>query len=123
MRDKILIEALEKIATHNSQMADYITLCEVKKMAVHALSEYNKAGEEPEDFDLQNQVREHIKNDKLFDWHELMTEYEMECLEQLLLTFNPLFQPGSIGYSQWAKYIDANRTQSPNAGDQNQNLK
>lgn len=55
--------------------------------------------------DLQNSVREHIKQDNLFDWHEALTENEMTYLENLLLTFCPLFPPGSIGYEQQRKHI------------------
>lgn len=50
--------------------------------------------------DLQDQVRKHILDDKLFDWHEALSGNEMEYLEQLLLTFCPIFQPGSIGYAK-----------------------
>ncbi len=52
--------------------------------------------------DLQNQVREHIKQD-LFHWDEALTDEEMIFLEQLLLTFAPMFYPGSIGFEKTVK--------------------
>jgi septal ring factor EnvC (AmiA/AmiB activator) len=52
--------------------------------------------------DLQKQVRDHIKDD-LFDWDEALTGEEMIFLEQLLLTFAPMFSPGSIGFGKTVK--------------------
>jgi hypothetical protein len=50
--------------------------------------------------DLQDQVRAHIKADRLFDWHEAMTNEAMTYLENLLLTFAPMFYPGSVGFAK-----------------------
>jgi len=49
--------------------------------------------------DLQKQVRTHI-NEDLFDWDEALTDEEMIFLEQLLLTFAPMFNKGSIGFAK-----------------------
>lgn len=57
--------------------------------------------------DLQDQVREHINNDKLFDWREALTEVEMVFLQNLLLTFNPLCPPGSIGFEEQKRHIQS----------------
>lgn len=54
----------------------------------------------PEYIDLQDQVRNHIKQQKLFDWHEALSENEMVYLEDLLLTYAPIFYPGSIGFER-----------------------
>jgi hypothetical protein len=59
--------------------------------------------------DLQEQVRAHIRNDKLFDWDEALSGNEMTHLEQLLLTFNPLCPPGSIGYEEQVRHIARHR--------------
>ena len=56
--------------------------------------------------DLQVQVREHIKNHDLIDWEEMLTENEMTILENLLLTFNPLCPPGSIGFEEQKRHIN-----------------
>lgn len=53
--------------------------------------------------DLQDQVREHIKQHDLFDWNEALTGEEMTYLENLLLTFMPIVPPGSIGYEKLMK--------------------
>lgn len=58
------------------------------------------AGEEKEIVveDLQEQVRNHIASDKLYDWREALTDEEISYLENLLMTFAPQFCPGSIGF-------------------------
>jgi hypothetical protein len=55
--------------------------------------------------DLQVQVRDHIKHHDLFDWHEALSDNEMTLLENLLLTFNPLCPPGSIGFEEQKRHI------------------
>lgn len=60
--------------------------------------------------DLQNQVRDHIASHDLFHWHEALTENEMTYLENLLLTFCPLFPKGSIGYNKWIDYLSSQPT-------------
>jgi uncharacterized protein YfeS len=47
--------------------------------------------------DLLQQVRAHIKSHKLFNWDEALTGYEMELLEDLLLTFSPKLRQGTVG--------------------------
>jgi hypothetical protein len=59
--------------------------------------------------DLQDQVRAHIRNDKLFNWDEALSDNEMTYLEQLLLTFNPLCPPGSIGFEEQVRHIAKHR--------------
>lgn len=54
----------------------------------------------PEWIDLQEQVRTHIKKHDLFNWDEALTEEEMSYLENLLLTFAPIFYPGSVGFKE-----------------------
>jgi hypothetical protein len=66
--------------------------------------------------DLLDQVRKHIKADNLFDWHEALTENEMEYLENLMLTFCPLFPPGSMGQKkqdEHAKKLSQPASQQP----------
>lgn len=53
--------------------------------------------------DLQDQVRRQIKEHDLFNWHEELSEEEMIYLENLLLTFCPIFPKGSIGYEKQNK--------------------
>lgn len=69
--------------------------------------------------DLHDQVRAHIRKDKLYDWSEAMTDNEMTYLENLLLTFNPLCPPGSIGYEEQARHIAKYRgaNSSQHSGD------
>lgn len=55
--------------------------------------------------DLLVQVREHIRKDNLFDWHEALSENEMTYLENLLLTYAPQFPVGSIGYNEQRKAL------------------
>lgn len=58
--------------------------------------------------DLLQQVRKHIKED-LFEWDEALTDEEMIFLEQLLLTFAPMFYPGSVGFEKTVRpYIAQN---------------
>lgn len=57
--------------------------------------------------DLQDQVREHINSHDLFDWHEALTENEMIYLKNLLLTFNPLCPPGSIGFEKQKRHTQS----------------
>lgn len=58
--------------------------------------------------DLQEQVRNHIKADR-FNWNEALTGNEMLFLENLLLTFCPITQPGSIAYEKWKSHIAASQ--------------
>lgn len=57
----------------------------------------------PDVEDLQEQVRKHISAHNLFNWDEALTGEEMTYLENLLLTFAPIFQPGSIGFEKAVK--------------------
>lgn len=67
--------------------------------------------------DLQKQVRDHIKAHDLFDWHEALTENEMILLENLLLTFAPMFSPGSVGFEKTIRpYLKSQPTDEPDAG-------
>ena len=52
---------------------------------------------------LQEQVRKHIASHDLFDWNEALTDNEITYLENLLLTFAPIFPPGSIGFDESVK--------------------
>lgn len=54
----------------------------------------------PDVEDLQEQVRKHISAHDLFNWDEALTGEEMTYLENLLLTFAPIFYPGSIGFEK-----------------------
>jgi hypothetical protein len=47
--------------------------------------------------DLLVQVKDHIKSHKHFNWDEALTDNEMEMLEDLLLTFNPILPPRTVG--------------------------
>lgn len=78
--------------------------------AVDAHNEFYNSGQSVEpidnvegETDLQDQVREHIKQHDLFDWDEALTGEEMIYLENLLLTFMPIVPPGSIGYEKLMK--------------------
>lgn len=71
---------------------------EVAKHDKAPLSKQSGVEGEKEDYvDFQEQVRQHIRNDKLYNWDEALTDEEMLCLEQLLLTFNPKLPPGTLG--------------------------
>lgn len=59
-----------------------------------------------EETDLHQQVIDHIRNYKLFDWDEALSDNEMSLLEDMFMSFNPLCPPGSIGFEEQKRHIE-----------------
>lgn len=63
--------------------------------------------QEQEVENLLIQVKNHIKGHNHLDWYEDLSEEQLICLEDLLLTFNPLCPPGSKGFEEQKRHIAA----------------
>lgn len=63
--------------------------------------------------DLQRQVKEHIKNYKHINWYEFLSENEMDYLVDLFMIWNPLFNPGSVGFEEQKRHIEKHQPTIP----------
>lgn len=69
--------------------------------------------------DLQQQALEHISDYDLFNWDEALTENEFSYLLDLLMKFNPLCPPGSIGFEDQKRHIKNQSQEQPIKKEEN----